>query len=153
MNEPRPQRDLPGMAGAAFFIVMGALALWNSGEFSALGSVFPRTVATAMILLALAYIAVAWLRPKGVAPQAPGSTWRRVALMAVFVAWSLLLEPVGFLGTSIAAFVAILVIANYDRWTPRMAVAYGLVGALVLGGLYGIFRFVLQVPLPEGILL
>jgi len=153
MNEPRPQRDLAGMAGAAFFIVMGALALWHSSEFSALGSVFPRTVAVTMILLSIAYIAVAWLRPKGVQPQPAGSVWRRTALMLVYVAWAMLLEPLGFLATSIAAFVAILVIANYDRWTPRMAVTYGLVGAVVLGGLYGIFRFVLQVPLPPGILL
>jgi len=70
----------------------------------------------------------------------------------VFVAWSLLLERLGFLATSTVAFVALLVIANYDRWTPRMAVAYGLVGAMVLGGLYAIFRFVLQVPMPAGIL-
>lgn len=153
MSEPRPRRDYFGMAAAAFFIVMGALALWNSGEFTALGSVFPRTVATGMIVLSIAYIAVSWLRPKGAQPQPAGSVWRRTALMVVFVAWSLLLEPVGFLATSIAAFVAILVISNYDRWTPRMAVTYGLVGALVLGGLYAIFRFVLQVPLPTGLLL
>lgn len=153
MSEPRPQRDYLGMAGAAFFIVMGALALWHSGDFTALGSVFPRTVAVGMILLSIAYIAVSWLRPKGVQPQPAGSAWRRTALMVVFVAWSLLLEPVGFLTTSIAAFVAILVISNYDQWTPRMAVTFGLVGALVLGGLYGIFRFVLQVPLPAGLLL
>lgn len=153
MSDPRPQRDLAGMAGAAFFIVMGALALWHSSEFTAMGSVFPRTVATLMILLSIAYIVVSWLRPKGVQAQPAGSVWRRTALMAIFVAWSLLLEPLGFLATSIIAFVAILVISNYDRWTPRMAVTYGLVGAVVLGGLYGIFRFVLQVPLPTGILL
>lgn len=153
MSEPRPRRDFPGMAGAAFFIVMGALALWHSSDFTPLGSVFPRTVATMMIVLSVAYIAVSWLRPKGVQPQPAGSTWRRTALMVTFVAWSLLLEPLGFLTTSVIAFVAILVISNYDRWTPRMAVTYGLVGALVLGGLYGIFRFVLQVPLPTGVLL
>jgi putative tricarboxylic transport membrane protein len=153
MSEPRPRHDLAGMAGAVFFIVMGALALWHSGGFSAMGSVFPRTFATLMILLSVAYIAVSLLRPKGAQKHPVGSVWRRAALMVVFVVWSLLLEPLGFLTTSIAAFVAILVISNYDRWTPRMAVTYGLVGAVVLGGLYGIFRFVLQVPLPPGILL
>ena len=153
MSEPRPRPHYSGIAGAAFFIVMGALALWHSGEFSALGSVFPRTIAATMIVLSIAYIAVTLLRPKGTEPQPAGSVWRRTALMAVFVAWSALLEPLGFLATSIAAFVAILVIANYDRWTPRMALAYGLAGAVILGGLYAIFRFVLQVPMPEGILL
>ncbi len=154
MNEPQPGGpDYLGIAGCAFFIVMGALALWYSREFTPLGSVFPRTIATLMVVLSIAYIAVTVLRPRGIQPQPAGSPWRRGGLMAVFVAWSLLLEPVGFLSTSIAAFVAILVISNYDRWTPRMAVAYGLVGAVVLGGLYAIFRFVLQVPLPAGALL
>lgn len=34
-----------------------------------------------------------------------------------------------------------------------MALAYTAVGALVLGGLYAIFHFLLHVPLPEGLLL
>ena len=153
MNEARPRPHYAGIAGAAFFIVMGALALWHSREFSALGSVFPRTIATLMILLSIAYVATTLLRPRDEEAQVAGSAWRRGALMVVFVAWSLLLERAGFLATSVAAFIAILVIANYDRWTPRMVVGYGLAGAAVLGGLYAIFRFVLQVPLPEGWLL
>lgn len=153
MTEPRPKPHYTGIVAAAAFIVVGALALWHSRAFSPLGSVFPRTIAVTMVVLSIAYIATTLLRPKGTEAQPPGSVWRRTALMGVFVAWSLLLEPVGFLATSIACFTAILVIANYDRWTPRMAVAYGLVGAMVLGGLYAIFRFVLQVPLPAGVLI
>ena len=153
MNDPRPGPHYAGIAGAACFVVVGALALWFSAEFSALGAVFPRTMAALMIALSLAYIAMTLLRPKGAEAQPAGSVWRRAGLMVVFVAWSLLLERLGFLATSVLAFVALLVIANYDRWTPRKAVAYGLVGALVLGGLYSIFRFVLQVPMPAGILL
>ncbi|MEO7742565.1 MAG: tripartite tricarboxylate transporter TctB family protein [Usitatibacter sp.] len=153
MSESAARRDLPGIAGAAFFIVMGGLALWFSREFTPLGSVFPRTIAVTMILLSVAYIAVAFLRPAAAAPAPAASTWRRVALMVVLVAWALLLERVGFLVTSIACYAAILVISNYDRWTPRMAVMYALSGAAVLGGLYAIFKFVLQVPLPAGMLL
>jgi putative tricarboxylic transport membrane protein len=152
MNDTRPGPDLAGIAGCIAFILVGALALWYSREFSPLGSVFPRTMAILMITLSVAYIAMTLLRPKGSEPQPAGSNWRRGALMVVFLAWSLLLDRVGFLATSIVAFVALLVIANYDRWTPRMAVVYGLVGALVMGGLYSIFRFVLQVPMPAGVL-
>jgi putative tricarboxylic transport membrane protein len=152
MNDTRPRPDFAGIAGCVAFIVAGALALWHSREFSPLGSVFPRTMAVLMITLSIAYIAVTLLRPKGIEPQAGGSAWRRGALMVVFVAWSLLLDRLGFLATSIVAFVALLVIANYDRWTPRMAVIYGLAGALVMAGLYSVFRFVLQVPMPAGIL-
>lgn len=153
MNDTRPRPHYAGIAGAAFFIAAGALALWHSREFSALGAVFPRTMAALMIVLSIAYIATTLLRPRGAEPQPPGSAWRRGGLMVVFLAWSLLLEPLGFLTSSIAAFAAILVIANYDRWTPRTVVAYGLAGAVVLGGLYAIFRYVLQVPMPTGVFL
>ncbi|MEO5694144.1 MAG: tripartite tricarboxylate transporter TctB family protein [Usitatibacter sp.] len=153
MNEAATRRDLPGIAGSAVFFVMGALALWYSRDFSALGSVFPRTIAVTMMVLSAAYIAVALLRPGAAAPAPAASTWRRVALMVVLLAWAMLLEHVGFLATSIVAYAAILVIANYDRWTPRMALTYVAAGAGVLGSLYSIFRFVLQVPLPAGMLL
>jgi len=151
MNE-NSRRDIPGIAGSAVFIIVGILAFWGARDFSPLGSVFPRTMAVAMIVFAAAYIAMALLRPTAPAARPAGSPWRRGAVMAVLLAWAFLLGHVGFLATSIAAYTALLVIANYDRWTPRMAVIYAAVGAMVLGGLYWIFRHVLQVPLPEGVL-
>lgn len=149
----RAKRDLRGIAGCVLAIAGGALAFYHAKEFTPLGSVFPRTVAVAMMIFAGVYIAVALLRPGEQPAQPKGSPWRRAALVAVMVAWSFLLERVGFLTTSVAAYAAILVIANYDRWTPRMAAVYSAVAAVVLGGLYAIFRFGLQVPLPEGIFL
>jgi hypothetical protein len=148
-----PRRDIAGIAGSAFFIVIGVLAILGAREFSPLGAVFPRTIAAAMIISALAYIALALLRPQAPAARAIGSRWRRGALIGVLLAWAFLFEHVGFLVTSMAAYAAILVIANYDRWTPRSAFVYTAVGAVVLGGLYAIFRFLLQVPLPQGLLL
>ena len=152
MNE-NPRRDMPGIAGSAMFIIVGILAFWGARDFSPLGSVFPRTMAVAMIVFATAYIAMALLRPTAPAATPAGSPWRRGAVMVVLIAWSFLLGHVGFLTTSVIAYTALLIIANYDRWTPRMAVIYSVVGALVLGGLYWVFHEVLQVPLPAGMLL
>lgn len=152
MNET-PRRDVPGIAGSAAFIIVGILAFWGARDFSPLGSVFPRTMAVAMIVFAAAYIAMALLRPSAPAAMPAGSPWRRGAAMVVLLAWAFLLGRVGFLTTSVAAYTALLIIANYDRWTPRMAVVYAVVGALVLGGLYWVFHQVLQVPLPTGVLL
>jgi putative tricarboxylic transport membrane protein len=145
--------DVRGIAGCAIAIAGAGLAWYYAKDFSDMGAVFPRTIAAVMMILAAVYIAFAVLRPKAQAKPAPGSAARRAGLVAVMVAWSALLEPLGFLTTSIACFTAILAIANYDRWTPRLAVTYAIAGAVILGGLYAIFRFVLQVPLPTGLML
>lgn len=147
------RRDLPGVAGSILFLLTGTLALVYSGDFSALGAVFPRTVAAVMIVLSAVYVAVALRRPRTQAPHARGSASRRISLMAAMLLWAVLLDRIGFLTSSVAAFAALLVIANYDRWTPRKAVIYAAVGIAIIGGLYAIFRFGLQVPLPPGMLI
>lgn len=152
MSSP-PKRDTPGIVGSAILVAIGAAAFYFAKDFSALGSVFPRTIGAAMILFAGSYLVLALVRPGPPKPVEQGSALRRAALFGVMLAWSLLLERVGFLSTSIAAFTAILFIANYDRWTARRAVTYAVASALLLGGLYAVFRFVLQVPLPTGLLL
>lgn len=149
MSDPR-EIDIPGIAGSVLAIVAAGLAWYHAGAFSAMGAVFPRTVAAVMLIAAAAYIAVAILRPAARQAAGAGSAWRRIALVVVLALWSTFLEQVGFLTTSLACFAAILVIANYDRWTPRAAALYALAGAAIVGGLYAIFRFGLQVPLPAG---
>jgi len=148
-----PTIDIRGIIGAVVFIIVGALAIYYSDDFSPLGAVFPRTIAAAMIVLSAVYIVVALLKREVPEAQPAGSAARRVLLAITMLAWALLLDPLGFLSTSIVCYAAILVIANYDRWTPRRALAYTAVGIAVLGSLYGTFRFALQVPFPTGILL
>ena len=151
MSEARP--DKRSIAGAAAFIVAGLLAIYYSSDFSPLGMVFPRTIAVMMIVLSAVYIVMALRRPSaGPAPE-PGSLPRRMLLAGTMLAWALLLQPVGFLVTSVVCYAVILVITNYDRWTPRRAVLYAASGIAVVGGLYGIFAYVLQVPFPQGVLL
>jgi len=149
----KSQHDMRGIGASIGFALIGLLAIYYSRDFSPLGAVFPRTIAAAMIVLCAVYVAVALLRPIDIEKPQPGSAGRRIALAISMLAWVLLLEPAGFLLTSIVCFAAILVIANYDRWTPRLAVGYTAVGVLVLGTLYGVFSYVLQVPFPKGVLL
>ncbi len=144
------QRDLPGLIGCVLVIVVGVAALVYSQEFSPLGSVFPRTIAGVMIVLAIWYIVLTLIGRTQRAALATGSTVRRLALMIVMLAWAFALDRVGFLVSSAVAFAALLAIANHDRWTPRSVLVYGLVGAVILGVIYGLFRFALQVPLPAG---
>ncbi|HXV11339.1 MAG TPA: tripartite tricarboxylate transporter TctB family protein [Burkholderiales bacterium] len=147
------ERDLRGIIASLVFAAIGVLAIYHARDFSPLGAVFPRTIAAAMIVLCAVYVVFAVLRPIAVEKPQPGSAGRRIALAIAMLAWALLLEPLGFLLTSIACFAATLVIANYDKWTPRLAVTYAGVGILVLGTLYGVFSYVLQVPFPTGVFL
>lgn len=148
-----PKRDWRGMTGAAVFMLLGAAVLYHSKDFSKLGSVFPQAIAWAMLLFAIATIVRAWVKPSpGIAPE-KGSMPRRVLLVIAMLAWALSLNVLGFLSSSALAFVLLLLIAKYDRWTPRMAINYLLLGAVLLGGIYIIFRYGLQVPLPGGALI
>jgi hypothetical protein len=148
-----PRRDVPGLVGCALAVVLGVAAIAHSGDFSALGSVFPRTIAGLMIVLAVLYAVLAWRRPRPRARAEPASTPRRAATAGVLLAWAFLLEPLGFLFTSAIACLALLLIAQYDRWTPRTAVFYGGATLLVLAALYTLFKVVLKVPLPVGVFL
>jgi len=140
--------DWPGAVGSGIAIAIGAAALAYSGEFSMLGSVFPRTVATLMIVLGVLYI-ILTLRGRTVrGPRVEGSHVRRVGVMAVMLGWAFTLQPLGFLPSSAAAFVLLLALANHDRWSARRAVLFGAAGAVMLGGLYTLFKHVLLVPLP-----
>lgn len=150
MTEPA-RRDVPGLVGCALAFVIGIAALANSGEFSPLGSVFPRTIAGLMIMLALLYAGLALRRPQPQIAPAPGSTARRVGTALVLLAWAFALQPVGFLFSSVCGCTALLLLAQHDRWTARTGLVYGLAMILVLGALYTLFRFVLKVPLPVGV--
>ena len=66
--------------------------------------------------------------------------------------WAFVLPTIGFLTPSVTAF-ALLLIANYDAWTPRRALLHAIATAFVLGILYTLFKVVLQVRLREGMLL
>ncbi len=158
MSDPADKKvlDLRGITGCAVALVIGVLAIANSGEFSALGSVFPRTIAGLMIVLAVMYVVLAWRQRRAVpgVPSAGGesaSTPRRIGVAAVMLVWSFLLAPLGFLFTSVCACLALLMISQHDRWTPRTGLLYGAATAVVLLGLYSLFRFALKVPLPVGV--
>lgn len=68
------------------------------------------------------------------------------------LAWALLLNRLGFLETSLLAAVLLLVVANYDRWTPVRTAAYLAATLGIVFGLYAVFRYGLLVPLPTGAL-
>jgi hypothetical protein len=148
MSEPTPGRDTPGAIGSALLIGVGVAALVYSKEFSDLGAVFPRAIGGLLVAMGVLYLLLFALgRTKRAAPAA-GSNLRRAGVAVVMLGWAFALTPLGFLASSALAFVLLLMLANHDRWTLRTALLYGGAGALVLVGLYALFKHALQVPLP-----
>lgn len=146
MTEPRA--DIPGAVGSALLIGVGAAAFWAAADYSSLGSVFPRTIGAMLVVLGAVYLVfVATGRTRRARPG-EGSNLRRVGVAAVMLGWAFALGPLGFLPSSAAAAAALLVIANHDRWSLRTALLYSVSTAIVLGGLYGLFKVILLVPLP-----
>jgi hypothetical protein len=148
MTESTGKRDLAGAVGVALLIVVGALALAASAEFSKLGAVFPRAIGASLIALGLAYLAMFALGRTPRSARIAGSNLRRGAVAVVMLCWAFALAPLGFIASSIGGVTALLVIANHNRWTPRTVFVYGASAALVLAALYLLFAELLKIPLP-----
>lgn len=147
------RRDIASFVSALGFIVLGGLALYYTRGMSPLGSVFPRAIGSAMIVFSAVYIVWRWFKPHlGAEVIGGGSHLRRTLLAVVMLAWALLLNRLGFLETSLLAAVLLLVVANYDRWTPVRTAAYLAATLGIVFGLYAVFRYGLLVPLPTGAL-
>lgn len=148
MIEPGKRPDLPGAVGSVLLIAVGAAALFYSAEFSDLGAVFPRAIGGLLVALGCLYTVLVALGKTQAAPNLAGSHARRFGVAAVMLGWAFALPALGFLISSAIAFALLLLLAQHERWTPRTVLLYGAVGALVLVGLYVLFKLVLQVPLP-----
>jgi hypothetical protein len=145
-----PYRDIGGLLFALGFIALGVWALVETGEMSRLGAVFPRTVASAMIVFAGAYVLIALLRRGLPTERAAGSAVRRVVFLLILLGWVLLLDPLGFFVASVIGFGLICTVANYDAWHWRRALVYIGITLLMVGGFQWLFAELLLVPLPEG---
>ncbi|WP_146588847.1 tripartite tricarboxylate transporter permease [Puniceibacterium confluentis] len=149
-------RDLAGMTFAASFAVLG-LAIWSGASgLTMLGSVFPRTIAMALAVFSLMLIAQNLRRPVGTAGRAKFALdtggWRRLLLGAVMLAWVFLLPEIGFLVTSFAAFLAVMVIADHDRPPPQTWALWIATAAAICAGLWWLMANVLLLRMPAGLL-
>lgn len=146
-------RDNRGIIACILIFIIGGLIFFNANHYSNLGAVFPKSVSVLMMVLSLLYIIQTIRRPKPVTLETGGSVFRRLFLFIIMVVWALALETVGFLTTSLIAYALILMLANFNPWSPRSTIIYFASGAAVVILLYLLFMNVLNVPLPKGILL
>jgi len=143
--------DIAGIGFAIGFVALGAGALYGTREMSPLGSVFPRTVAGALIVFAIAYIVEALLRDVELPARSKSeSTLRRALLVGFMLAWALLLTVLGFVVSSVLGFALLSAAASYERWTLKRAFLYLFANAVVVLGFFALFQYALLVPLPKG---
>lgn len=148
MAERHGPADWAGAVGAVVLVCVGVGALAYSGDFSDLGSVFPRGIGGLLVVLGLAYLGMVLLGRTQAGVRLEGSSLRRLGVAAVLLAWAFALPALGFLLSSALGFGLLLLLAQHERWTLRTAVLYSGAGGLILLGLYALFKLALRVPLP-----
>ncbi|WP_206454547.1 tripartite tricarboxylate transporter TctB family protein [Aurantimonas marina] len=159
----RKPHDLPGTIAAALFIGLGVVLILQTGRMTPMGSVFPITIAAAMIvfsaILILRNFVIAARRPSVEAAdetaretdQTRGSMPRRIGFLVAMAAWVALIPILGFFVASLIAFFAIMAVASHERVTPREGIMLGVMGIVILTGFYLIMANVLLIPMPRGI--
>jgi len=138
------------LAGVMIVIAVGAIVF--SRDMSIMASVFPRTIATLLLVFSAALLIKSFVvHPRRARPE-PGSVGRRLGLIAVMLVWSFALKWLGFLAASLVSAAVLAVLAHYHAWTPRRVGGYAIALAVIIGAFYTLFAVVLNVPLPVGLL-
>ena len=148
-------RDVPGMVLAGVFVVLGIVIYFGATSLSALGAVFPITIAAALVGFSVLLIAMNLWRPAGGAGlefEMNGGAKRRIMLGVAMSSWVLLMPVIGFLVTSVVAFVAIMIIADYDRPPARTWAIWIASGVLICSGFWWLMANVLLLRMPAGVL-
>jgi hypothetical protein len=144
--------DTPGIILAAIFILIAGIFLIESRNLVDSDSyVFPVAICTAMIAFSIIFIVWNLLKPHPdkEATLVPGSTPRRIGLVALMLLSALIMPYVGFLPAGIGVFAALMVLAMFEPWTWKRVMIYVVVCVAVVTGFYVIFDIIFLVPLPE----
>ena len=150
-------RDVPAVLFSLLFIAIGVAAYTQTKDMSAMGSVFPTTIAALLVLLSGLLIAFQIGRPAAPATErivggAKESTWRRVLIIVAMGIWALLLPSVGFFVTSLLAFLVLVAIASFDRLSLSEMVVHGVAAIAIVGAFQLLMDKVLGLRMPMGLL-
>lgn len=161
MARLRKPHDLPGVIVAGLFVGLGFVLIRQTGSLSPMGSVFPITIAVAMIVFSTLLIArnvvIGARAGPAAAPEEPEAEDlrrtmpRRIAFFAAMALWIAALSVLGFFVASLAGFFVVMAITLHERMSPREAALMVAMGVAVVGGFYLVMREVLLIPIPRGL--
>lgn len=150
----RRRVDVGAATIAILLAAVAALALWQSREFSALGSIFPRTIAIGLLLASLSALLRAFAGWGSLSRGVPrDGLWRSALLASTMVLWIALLEPLGFIVSSVLGFFALALIADREAVTMRRLILFAVVAVVVVVAFNLVFVHALKVQLPHGLLM
>jgi len=158
LGQAQPQaanlRDIAAMVFGALFILIGALVLLDTRNMSPMGSVFPRAISILLIALSLFMVALAFTGRGVRAPQAEpaDASHRRILLGVIFGLWVFAIPFLGFGLSGLAAFLAIMFVAEYENQPTAVWMRRGLVALATVGFFWLIMSRVLLLRMPAGLL-
>ena len=108
----------------------------------------PFGLALCLIILSLALIFKSWKGDISSIPFWPRRTWLRPLLgVSIFILYALVIERLGFLLSTFPFLIIWMRLIERVRWRTLIGISIG-----TTAGLYLIFVFFLEVPLPAGFL-
>ncbi|EAU41610.1 TRAP-T family transporter, fused small and large inner membrane subunits [Fulvimarina pelagi HTCC2506] len=153
--------DPLGTSVAAGFVLLGLVLAWTSQSMTAMGSVFPITISSAMAIVGLILIVRnIILGIRGMTPVSRstgeggvegGSNMRRLLFVAAMIAWIALLPVLGFLVASALAYFAIMIVAIHERMSVKEIALLIVLGFAILVGFYALMSEILLIPMPRGL--
>jgi putative tricarboxylic transport membrane protein len=138
--------------GAAIVFGISALFYLQIGKWSKYAIMAPRSILILLIALGVALLVKGRIKPEKVIPSFASINRSLVFLVVVGLLWVFLMEKVGFVVTSMAAYTAIL-IAYYPGKGARRVIESLLIAGVIVFGMYLLFEKLLNVTLPLGILI
>lgn len=139
---------------------LGVFAWMESERYGALSRLFPQVVAVALVVLSMVLLAQTFtaharraeaLRREGHA-RAEKPDLRGVGLsVLIMIAWTLLLEPLGFWTASLLAFALLVVTLRTEDQSAMAVWKTVLAGVVLMTAFVLVFRIMLRVPLPTGL--
>tara|TARA_R100000655_G_scaffold76286_1_gene115341 strand:- start:933 stop:1394 length:462 start_codon:yes stop_codon:yes gene_type:complete len=147
---------LKNITGSCVFTLVGILLWIQTKDYSALGSVFPRTMAFFMVVTAVLLLVRSVMESP--APQAEATTdkaadiLRGIALIAIMIAWLILIDPLGLLLASILAFACLVIVSERDNSSPVRMIFIMLCGVLMIWGFTLVMSEVMMIPIPRATL-
>jgi hypothetical protein len=152
VREPR-RIDVGAITVVALLLIIAAAALWQTRDFSPLGSIFPRTIGAALLIACVITLLRTLRRRTPMSRGLARDGWARGALLILVMSlWIALFEKVGFVAAGVAAYVALALITERDPLTLRRLIRFVLVAVAFVAVFQLVFVQGLKVPLPVGTL-